>query len=79
MVTEAHWGTWTMATLQPYLDKVVAAFGPHRILFGTDWPVCLVATSYSTWLNGIQTYFNTFSTAEQEAIFANNAIKFYKL
>ena len=79
MVTEANWGTWTMATLQPYLDKVVAAFGPNRILFGTDWPVCLVAASYSTWLDGIQTYFNTFSTAEQEAIFANNAIKFYKL
>ena len=79
MVTEAHWENWTMATLQPYLDTVVAAFGPNRILFGTDWPVCLVASTYSTWLHGIQNYFNTFSIAEQENIFANNAIKFYKL
>jgi L-fuconolactonase len=79
MVTEADWNNWTMASLQPYLDSVVAAFGTERILFGTDWPVCLVASSYSTWLNGIQNYFNTFSNAEQEAIFANNAIKFYKL
>lgn len=79
MVTEADWGNWTMATLQPYLDTVVEAFGTERILFGTDWPVCLVASTYSTWLNGIQNYFNTFSISEQENIFANNAIKFYKI
>ena len=79
MATEAHWETWTMATLEPYLDTVVAAFGPERIMFGSDWPVCLVATSYSKWLKGVQKYFNTFSNTEQEAIFAGNAIKFYKL
>ena len=79
MATEANWETWTMADLQPYLDTVVAAFGTERIMFGSDWPVCLVASSYAKWLNGVQKYFNTFSSTEQEAIFAGNVIKFYKL
>ncbi len=79
MATEANWESWSMAGLQPYLDTVVEAFGTERIMFGSDWPVCLVATSYSKWLKGVQNYFNTFSSAEQEAIFAGNAIKFYKL
>jgi len=79
MATEANWETWTMANLQPYLDTVVEAFGTERIMFGSDWPVCLVATSYAKWLNGVQNYFNTFSSTEQESIFAGNAIKFYKL
>ena len=79
MATEANWETWTMAGLQPYLDTVVAAFGTERIMFGSDWPVCLVASSYAKWLNGVQKYFKTFSSTEQELIFADNAIKFYKL
>ena len=79
MATEANWETWAMAGLQPYLDTVVEAFGTERIMFGSDWPVCLVASSYAKWLNGVQKYFNTFSSTEQEAIFAGNAIKFYKL
>ena len=79
MATEANWETWTMTGLQPYLDTVVAAFGTERIMFGSDWPVCLVASSYAKWLNGVQKYFNTFSSTEQEAIFAGNVIKFYKL
>lgn len=79
MVTEADWKNWSMATLQPYLDTVVEVFGTERILFGTDWPVCLLASTYSNWLKGVQNYFNTFSITEQENIFANNAIKFYKL
>lgn len=79
MATEANWETWTMTGLQPYLGTVVATFGTERIMFGSDWPVCLVASSYAKWLNGVQKYFNTFSSTEQEAIFAGNAIKFYKL
>jgi L-fuconolactonase len=79
MATEAHWNTWTMDTLKPYIDIVVEAFGTERIMFGSDWPVCLVASSYEKWLKGLQNYFNTFSINEQEDFFANNAIKFYKL
>ena len=79
MATEAQWDTWTMDTLKPYIDTVVEAFGTERIMFGSDWPVCLVASSYEKWLKGLQNYFNTFSIDEQASFFANNAIKFYKL
>lgn len=79
MATEAHWNSWTMDTLKPYIDTVVEAFGTERIMFGSDWPVCLVASSYEKWLKGLQNYFNTFSINEQEDFFANNAIKFYKI
>jgi L-fuconolactonase len=79
MSTEANWESWTMDDLKPYLDLVVAAFGTNRIMFGSDWPVSLVASTYSKWLNTVQNYFNTFNLNEQEAFFANNAIKFYKL
>ena len=46
MVTEADWSTWTPADLQPYVDHVLEVFGPDRLLFGSDWPVCLLAASY---------------------------------
>jgi len=79
MATEANWNTWTMDTLKPYIDTVVEAFGTDRIMFGSDWPVCLLASSYSKWLETLQNYFTTFSIDEQASFFANNAIKFYKL
>jgi L-fuconolactonase len=79
MATEANWNTWTMDTLKPYIDTVVEAFGTDRIMFGSDWPVCLLASSYSKWLETLQNYFDTFSIDEQASFFANNAIKFYKL
>lgn len=79
VATEANWDTWTMDTLKPYIETVVEAFGTERIMFGSDWPVCLLASSYSKWLEILQNYFNTFSIDEQASFFANNAIKFYKL
>jgi len=79
MVTEANWNCWIAADLHPYLDTVLAAFGTERVMFGSDWPVCLLASTYSKWLQLVQNYFNTFSSSEQEAIFAGNATKFYKL
>jgi L-fuconolactonase len=79
MATEANWNSWTLDTLKPYIDSAVEVFGTDRIMFGSDWPVCLVASSYEKWLKGLQNYFNTFSISEQEAFFANNAINFYKL
>ena len=79
MATEANWNSWTMDTLKPYIDTAVEAFGAKRIMFGSDWPVCLLASSYSKWLETLQNYFNTFSIDEQASFFANNAIKFYKL
>lgn len=79
MVTEADWKTWTADQLKPYIDVVVESFGIDRIMYGSDWPVCLVASSYNKWIETVQNYFASFSTEEQEKVFSSNAIKFYQL
>jgi L-fuconolactonase len=79
MVTEADWKKWRAADIKPYLDTVVEAFGTQRIMFGSDWPVCLVAASYEQVIGILRDYFSAFSKAEQEAIFGGNAITFYNL
>jgi L-fuconolactonase len=65
--------------LLPYIDAVVEAFGTNRIVFGTDWPVCLVAASYKTIVTNMQQYFTTFSENEQQNFWGNNAIDFYNI
>lgn len=79
MVTEADWKNWTTADLVPYIDAVVDSFGTDRIMFGSDWPVCLVASSYEKWLQVIKDYFASFTKEEQEKVFSKNAIQFYHL
>ena len=79
MVTEADWKTWKKEDFKPYLDVVVGAFGINRILFGSDWPVCLVAASYEKMLEIVNEYFAAFSKEEQEQFFGLNAIRFYNL
>jgi L-fuconolactonase len=79
MVTEADWKTWSPKDFHPYMDVVVEAFGVNRILFGSDWPVCLIAADYTAVLDIVADYFSAFSKHEQEKIFGNNAVEFYKL
>lgn len=79
MVTEADWNNWTAEQLKPYFDVVVECFGIDRIMFGSDWPVCLVASSYSKWIETVKDYFSSYSTEEQEKVFSANAIRFYNL
>jgi L-fuconolactonase len=79
MVTEADWAHWKPEHFRVYLDTVVEAFGMGRILFGSDWPVCLVAATYPQVIQIVQDYFSTFSKDEQAAFFGGNAIKFYQL
>lgn len=79
LVTEADWQTWTPAQLKPYLDVVVEAFGSERLMAGSDWPVCLVASSYSRWFAVLKEYFAEFSHAEREAVFGTTAAKIYGL
>lgn len=79
MVTEAEWKTWTADQLKPYIDVVVESFGIDRILYGSDWPVCLVASSYNKWIETVQNYFASFSIEDQQKVFSSNAINFYKL
>jgi L-fuconolactonase len=79
MVTEADWKGWKEQDFTPYLDVVVSAFGTERIMFGSDWPVCLLAGNYDDTINIVKNYFSTFSQNEKDKIFGLNAIKFYGL
>jgi L-fuconolactonase len=79
MVTEAHWKKWSYEDFVPYLDAVADSFGPSRLLFGSDWPVCLVAATYDQVVGIAERYFSTFSKDEQDLIFGNNAVSFYNL
>jgi L-fuconolactonase len=79
MVTEADWNAWTSETLKPYIDVAVEAFGPQRLMAGSDWPVCLVACSYERCWQVLREYFSSFSQQEQERIFGENAAELYDL
>jgi L-fuconolactonase len=79
IVTEADWKTWKAEDLYPYIDTIVEAFGTRRILFGSDWPVCLVAASYEKWHGLMTDYFSKFSRDEKAAFFGSNAVNFYNL
>ncbi len=73
MVTEADWKRWSLEGLRPYLNVVVEAFGPRRLVAGSDWPVCLVACGYKQWFDALEEYFVDFSQQERSAIFAETA------
>jgi len=79
MVTEADWKNWKQEDFVPYLDAVVEAFGTKRIMYGSDWPVCLLAASYESVLRIVEQYFATFSEGERQLFFGENAIQFYNL
>jgi L-fuconolactonase len=79
MVTEADLDKWEIDDFTPYLDTVTGAFGTERLMFGSDWPVCLLAASYSEVVNIPAKYFSSFSKSEQEKIFGGNAVEFYDL
>ncbi len=79
MVTEADYRNWTEAQLQPYFDTVLEAFGPKRLMFGSDWPVCLAATSYKAWHSAVQHLAEKLSDDEKAALFGGTAQKAYRL
>lgn len=79
MVTEADWQHWQPADFTPYLDVVVNAFGTSRIMFGSDWPVCLIAGGYKKMMGIVTNYFATYSQNEQQRFFGLNSIDFYNL
>ena len=79
MVTEASWKTWTYEDIEPFLDEVFETFGPHRVMYGSDWPVCLLAGSYERQLSVVQRYLEKLSSSEKAMIFGENARRFYNL
>jgi len=79
MVTEANWQKWSLPTLRPYLDVALDAFGPDRLMFGTDWPVCRVACEYGRWKQLVEEWARPLSAAEQRQIMGETAIRAYQL
>ena len=79
MITEADFNTWTPEQIHPYLDLVFEAFGTDRLMYGSDWPVCLVAGNYKKVKQLITNFIADLSPDEQSNIMGHNAIKFYNL
>ena len=79
MVTEADWHDWKETDFKVYLDTVVKAFGTDRIMYGSDFPVCLVTASYEQQLNIVKEYFSSFSNSEKKKIMGENASRFYNI
>jgi L-fuconolactonase len=79
MVTEADMRKWKPADFEPYLDVVTGCFGVHRLMYGSDWPVCLAAGAYESVIGIVKKYFAGFSDHEQQLLFGKNAAAFYHL
>jgi L-fuconolactonase len=79
LVTEASWQSWTEADLDPYLQIALTAFGPERVIFGSDWPVMLLGSSYKRWVDVVQRSISHLSEYEQERIFGKTATEVYRL
>ena len=79
MVTEADWHHWEKKDFVPYIETVLNAFGPTRIMFGSDWPVCLLAASYERVISMARDFTATLSVEEQAAIMGGTAAQFYSL
>jgi L-fuconolactonase len=79
MVTEAAWATWTTRDLVPYADTVLDAFGPGRLMFGSDWPVCRLAATYGEVVAAARALTHRLSDEERRAVFETTAGRVYGL
>lgn len=78
LITEAG-HDWTLERLQPYVDHLMACFGPERLIWGSDWPVVRLAGDYRSWLETAMTCLATLSDRQKAAVFGGNAQRFYQL
>src|SRR5476649_12353 len=79
MVTEADWKNWKVDDFEPYLDVVFEAFGVEKVMFGSDWPVCQVAATYTAMADIVTQYTSTLSLSEQSVFWGENAVNFYNI
>lgn len=79
MITEANWNNWEYDQLMPYLEGIFEAFGANRIMFGSDWPVCLLAGKYTEVKSIVERYITALSEGEKQQIWGENALSFYGL
>lgn len=79
VVTEADYAHWSYEQILPWMEAVLDAFTPQRMLFGSDWPVCRVATSYCGWVETVERFAAGLSADERDALFHRNAVRAYRL
>jgi len=79
LVTEANQTEWRTDDLKPFVDKALEYFGPERMMFGSDWPVCLLAASYDRVLDAFQSLLAELTDEDRSCIFSKNASEFYRL
>src|SRR5579871_4859529 len=79
LVTEADWQHWKAEEIIPYLEVAVEAFGPGRLMIGSDWPVCLVAASYSRVIEIVKSYLDRYAPEARFAMLGGNAQRFWRL
>jgi L-fuconolactonase len=78
LVTEADHNHWRESDLRPYVDVALDCFGAERMMFGSDWPVCLLAASYDRVLETAQSLLADLNTEDRERVFSRNAVEFYR-
>ncbi|MEU9671553.1 amidohydrolase family protein [Streptomyces bobili] len=79
LITEADHSTWTVNDIRPVWDVLLDAFGPHRLMFGSDWPVCVLAGGWNRWAAAVEELLADRTSAESAAVLAGTAADFYRL
>lgn len=79
LVTEANWSSWQASDLRPYVNYALELFGLDRMMFGSDYPVCLLAASYDIVLGSFQELLQELGDSDRDKIFSKNAVRFYRL
>jgi L-fuconolactonase len=79
MITQTNWSEWSIDQLEPYVQHVVKSFGYDRVMFGSDWPVCLLAGSYERTVNALTQSLGPLSQEQQALVWGGNACSFYHL
>ena len=79
LVNEADWESWTLEDLQPYVDAVLGSFGFGRTMFGGDWPVCTLASTYTRWVETLVAAVSGCSAEDRRKLFSGNALGFYRI
>jgi L-fuconolactonase len=79
LITEAHHTRWTAADIVPCLDAAAETFGAERLMFGSDWPVCLLAGEYAQVAELVETWARRLTPSEQADVFGRTAARVYRL
>lgn len=79
MITQTNWGNWSEEEFYPYIELIAKYFGPNRMMFGSDWPVCLLSGSYQQVVTVVESAISNWSELEKEMIWSSTAIRAYGL